>query len=159
MSGPLSRPDPLLRGRQRSAGLLYLIIAKSTIELLLLAGIASYVGWFTFHPLIHGVIDTASAEEVTGWAFNPEAPLASVEVQLFLDGRFFASRMADQARPDLVSAGVTTRPDHGYRFPIPPAALTAGRHTVEVFVLQPALNGYQTLIPLATKPRSFVVDR
>lgn len=159
MSGPLPRPDPLLRGRQRSAGLLYLIIAKSTIELLLLAGIASYVGWFTFHPLIHGVIDTASAEEVTGWAFNPEAPLASVEVQLFLDGRFFASRMADQARPDLVSAGVTTRPDHGYRFPIPPAALTAGRHTVEVFVLQPALNGYQTLIPLATKPRSFVVDR
>ena len=159
MSGPLPRPDPLLRGRQRSVGMLYLIIAKSMIELLLLAGIASYVGWFTFHPLIHGVIDTASAEEVTGWAFNPETPLASVEVQLFLDGRFFASRVADQARPDLVSAGVTNRPDHGYRFPIPPAALTPGRHTAEVFVLQPALSGYRTLVPLTKTPRSFAVDQ
>lgn len=144
---------------QRSATLLYLIITKSLLELLVLAGVASYAGWFTFHPLIHGVIDTANPKEVTGWAYNPMTPDASVEVQLFLDGRFFASRPADQFRPDLVSAGVTARPDHGYTFQLPTDSLAPGRHTAEVFVLQPALNGYRTLIPLTPTPRSFVVDR
>ncbi|MFZ4984394.1 MAG: hypothetical protein ACOYLF_02940 [Blastocatellia bacterium] len=144
---------------QRSAGMLYLIIAKSMIELLLLAGVASYVAWFNFHPLIHGVIDIANAEQVAGWAFNPEVPPEPVEVQLFLDGRFIASQSADKPRPDLIRAGVTTGSHHGYCFTIAPQTLSPGRHIAEVFVVQPALNGYRTLIPLSSPPASFTVER
>lgn len=141
----------------RSVRLLYLIIVKLMIELLLLAGTASYAAWFTFHPLLHGVIDIASGEEVAGWAFNSAAPEGPVEVQLFVDGRFFASQLADAPRPDLVKAGVTKLPGHGYRFPLVPGVLSKGEHRAEVFAVLPAVNGYRTLIPLSGTPLSFTM--
>ncbi|MFN9742883.1 MAG: hypothetical protein ACK562_12350 [Acidobacteriota bacterium] len=147
-----------MRDEDRSTRLFLAVAGKFPLEILLLAAVASYAAWSNFHPLVRGAIDLALPERVAGWAFDPEQPRTPLEVQLFIDGQFRATQRADQPRPDLVAAGATPGPDHGFNFPIPPAALSAGRHTVEVFVLRPALNGYRTLVPLSNEPKSFSIE-
>ena len=147
-----------MRDQDRSTRLFLAVAVKFTLEILLLAAVASYAAWSNFHPLVRGAIDLTLPERVTGWTFDPESPLEALEVQLFIDGRFYAAQRADQPRPDLVAAGAASDPHHGFSFTIAPATLPAGRHRVEVFVLRPALTNHQTLIPLANEPKSFFVE-
>lgn len=142
----------------RTTRLLLAITGKFAVEILLLAAVASYAAWTNFHPLVRGSIDLAGPERVAGWAFDPAAPLETIEVELFIDGRFFASQRADRPRPDLLEAGASPDPDRGFSFPIPADAHGVGTHTVEVFALRPALNGNRTLIPLSREVKSFVVQ-
>lgn len=134
------------------------IILKALLELALLAGIAGYAAWKNFPPSLRGAIDIAGPEQVAGWAIDTESPEACVTVQLFVDGRFVASRIADAPRPDLVRAGVVKnaagKADHGFSFRLD-ANLGPGQHRLQVFVLHEALNGYRTLTPLSTEEKSF----
>ncbi|MFM8394230.1 MAG: hypothetical protein ACKOB4_09950 [Acidobacteriota bacterium] len=147
-----------MREQDRSTRLLLAIAGKLTLEMLLLAAVASYAAWSNFHPLLRGAVDLTTPERVSGWAFDPESPLEPLEVQLFIDGQFYAALRADQPRPDLVQAGAAPDPHHGFSFTIAPATRRPGRHRVEVFVLRAALTNYQTLIPLANEPKSFFVE-
>ena len=135
------------------------IILKALLELALLAGIAGYVAWRNFPPSLRGAIDIAGPEQVAGWAIDSGRPEVCVTVQLFIDGQFVASRIASDPRSDLVRAGVTTIASHGFSFSLDAGMVGPGWHRLQVFVLHEALNGYQTLTPLATEEKSFFRDR
>ncbi|MFZ4627784.1 MAG: hypothetical protein ACOYNR_05575 [Blastocatellia bacterium] len=139
--------------------LLVALLLKALLEIGLLVFLASLTSYVTFPPGLRGAIDRATPAEVRGWAFNEATPRDAVTVQLFLNGRFEASVRADSPRPDLVTAGVTSSPGHGFVFSLEGAALAPGPHRVEVFALHFPPGGTRVLIPLSTSPRSFWVER
>jgi hypothetical protein len=53
---------------------------------------------------------------VAGWAIDPNSPDDALEVQLFIDEKLVASKLADEERTDLVRAGVTPTKNHGFNF-------------------------------------------
>ena len=63
-------------------------------------------GAAAWRPLLRGAIDVADQTRVAGWAVAPEAPEVALEVQLFIDGKLVASKLADEERVDLVRSGV-----------------------------------------------------
>ena len=141
------------------SSLLYAVLAKTFLEIALLCVAASVATFASFHPGVRGAIDVVDGGQVAGWAYDPDTPLTPVEVQLFIDGRFYAAQTADRPRPDLVRAGATVKPTHGFEFPLSSFLPARGRHTVEVFVRRMALGGHQTLIPLTNREKSFWLER
>src|SRR5579871_5759052 len=55
-----------------------------------------------------GNLDLFTIEEVSGWAWDPARPKASVVVELLDDDRVIATKTADEFRPDLLDAGFGT---------------------------------------------------
>src|SRR5882672_723808 len=98
--------------------LFHALIAKSLAETILVAtlGIVFYLS--AFPPYFHGWGE-ASPSGIAGWAVDRSTPERRVEVQLFIDGKFFATCTANQWRPDLVSAGWARDEQHGYSFAPP----------------------------------------
>lgn len=139
--------------------LLVALLLKALLEMGLLVSLASLTTSLTFPPGMRGAIDRTTSTEIRGWAFNEATPRDVVTVQIFLDGQFLASVRADAPRPDLVTAGVTSSPRHGFVFSLEGAVLAPGPHRVEVFALHFAPGGNRVLIPLSTSPRSFSVER
>ena len=135
------------------------LLIKAFLEISLLVILASLSTWATFPPGIRGAIDHATSLEVAGWAVDAGDPGRAVVVQLFLDGEWIASRTADAVRPDLVTAGASPTPNHGFLFRLADHSLPPGPHQVEVFVLHSAPGGKRVLLPLSEAPRSFWVDR
>lgn len=146
-------------GSAITSRLLVALLLKALVEIGLLVFLASLTTSLTFPPGMRGAIDRATSTEVRGWAFNEVTPRDAVTVQIFLDGQFLASVRADAPRPDLVTAGVTSSPGHGFVFSLEGATLAPGPHRVEVFALHFAPGGTRVLIPLSTSPRSFWVER
>jgi hypothetical protein len=64
---------------------------------------------------------------------NEAAPMTSVEVQLYVDNRFVADKMADISRPDVVAAGRAKSDKCGFNFELPP--LEKGEHGAQVYVV------------------------
>ncbi len=139
----------------RTMRILCAIIAKAMIEIVLFAGIASYVAWENFHPLVRGSLDLVGVDQISGWAADPGSGEDPVEVQIFIDGRFHAAQTAVNPRPDLVVAGATSTSAHGFSFDLRTARLPRGLHTLNVFVVRKGLNGHLVLIPLSDDERSF----
>lgn len=63
-----------------------------------------------------GFLDTVNYSWGGGWAYDPDAGTTPIEVHIYVDGRFYTSKLANEYRPDLVSAGVAPDPYHGYTF-------------------------------------------
>ncbi|MFC6791438.1 Hint domain-containing protein [Methylobacterium komagatae] len=70
---------------------------------------------------IDGYLERVSREQISGWAWFPEQPHASVVLELVLDGDVVATFPADQYRVDLHFAGIGTG-RHAFNFRMPPAA-------------------------------------
>lgn len=135
--------------------LLHAIITKSMLELIALCVIASLAAWLHFNPQLRGAVDVADTQRVAGWAADPLSPGEALEVQLFIDGNFSAARRANEKRDDLVSAGATRFPYHGFTFPLESLRLKTGQHLAQVYVVRPASSGSRILLPLAEKPLLF----
>eukprot|EP00946_MAST-07B_sp_MAST-7B-sp1_P001728 g1728.t1 len=91
-----------------------------------------------------GNVDSFVAAEATvrGWAVDsalPKRGWAPVVVVAFVDGEAVSSTVADQSRPDLVSAGVAPNPEHGFSLTIPQSAFSRlqsnGRHVLLVRIV------------------------
>ncbi len=65
--------------------------------------------------------------------------------------------LADEERIDLVSAGVTSNPNHGFNFDLTQIKLAPGRHTAQVYALRPAAGANKILLPIAKQPCVFEV--
>ena len=69
----------------------------------------------------------------------PKRGWAPVVVVAFVDGEAVSSTVADQSRPDLVSAGVAPNPEHGFSLTIPQSAFSRlqsnGRHVLLVRIV------------------------
>ncbi|MEP6706496.1 MAG: hypothetical protein ABJC05_03195 [Pyrinomonadaceae bacterium] len=130
-----------------------LLIAKSIIETLLVGAIAVVFYLSLFPPFFRGWGETAP-HEIAGWAVNQNSPWERVQVQLFIDGGFVATAVANRSRPDVQAAGWSADEWHGYFFPAPP--LTPGEHVAQVYAMHGA--GTRRTLQLLGDPIRFVVD-
>ena len=99
--------------------LTYYLIAKSIIDVLLIAILALGFYLAAFNPNFHGWVDDANARWVRGWVINRAAPVEDVEAQLYIDGRFIESQTANQSRPDIVASHLAESEQHGFFFLTP----------------------------------------
>lgn len=153
-------PTPLERAAPTVATkLLRAILAKSFLELLFICAVITYAAFVNFSPLLRGAIDVADQNHVAGWAHDPLTPAESLDVQLYIDGQFIAAQRADDLREDLVKAGATKHPRHGFRFDLQPVSLANGQHTAQVYALRTAGGTNKMLLPLSKDPMRFEVER
>src|SRR6266542_5713999 len=101
------------RMKTPSTSLVHVLIGKSLLESLLIGVLAVFTFISILPPYFHGwgeVTDTG----ISGWVVNNQAPWDHVEVQLFVDGIFMASSVANAPPPALLSAGSSTAEWHAY---------------------------------------------
>jgi hypothetical protein len=71
-----------------------------------------------------------STVSVRGWTFDPNAPTTSINVHVYIDGRFSAAVPANQPRPDVPRVHPGAGPATGYGGTLP---ASPGKHTVCVY--------------------------
>lgn len=131
--------------------LLRAVIAKAGLEFLVVIIAVSLAAYSHLNPPIRGAIDVADATRIAGWAYDPREPNARLEVQLFIDGQFVATRRAEEPREDLVRAGAAQNAQHGFTFSVPALQLAAGRHSVAVYALRAGGGRNKSLLALTKK--------
>jgi hypothetical protein len=134
--------------------LVHVLIAKSLAETILVAMVTVAFFFSAFPPYFHGWGE-ATPHAISGWVVNQSAPWERVEVQLFVDGRFVASGLANQSRQDVVVAGWSRDEWHGYVFPA--VSLPTGPHEARVYALHASGHGIRQTLQLVGDPIRFVV--
>ena len=133
------------------------LLIGSTIGASLVVGAVSVVLYYIFFPpYFRGWGELTPDGAVAGWVVNQAEPSARVEVQLFIDGRFVASRIAELPRPDVVAAGWTRDDRCGYEFPLP--ALSPGEHESRVYAVHIVKGGAYRTLQLSGNPLRFRID-
>jgi hypothetical protein len=138
-----------------STSLVHVLIGKSILETLLIGVLAVFTFISILPPYFHGwgeVTDTG----ISGWVVNDRAPWDRVEVQLFVDGKFVASRVANESRRDVLLAGWSKDEWHGYTFTV--TSMSEGLHEARVYALHDSGNGTRKTLQLVGDPIRFVVD-
>jgi len=87
---------------------------------------------------------------------NSSDPWRRVEVQLFIDGKFVGTQLAQQSRPDVLAAGWSRDEWNGYNFVV--SGLSAGTHEARVYALHSSGNGARYTLQLLGDPIRFEVD-
>ncbi len=65
-----------------------------------------------------GYLDYVDQSGGYGWTYDEDAGAQAIDVHIYIDGRLYTVVTANLNRPDLVNAGVTPDPYHGYSFTI-----------------------------------------
>lgn len=147
---------PLTDG-QVASRLLKAVSIKMLIEIIFVCIVVSLAASRTFHPFLRGALDMVNSARVAGWASDPTSLDEPLEVQLFVDGAFVAATRAVEVRHDLVAAGATTGPEHGFSFALKAANLAPGLHFAQVYAVRPSIGSSLTLIPISKQPVKFEV--
>lgn len=137
-----------------STSLVHVLVGKSIAETLLVGALAVFTFMTVLPPYFHGWSEITEAG-ISGWAVNNAAPWDRVEVQLFVDGRFHATSLASEPRPDVARAGWAKDQWHGYSFPL--TSLPAGYHEARVYALHDSGGGARKSLQLLGDPVQFVV--
>jgi hypothetical protein len=135
--------------------LINLLLGKSILETLFVAALAVVVWTNAFPPTFHGWGEAIASQAIAGRAVNNAAPWERVEVQLFIDGKLYASQVAQLSRPDVVTAGWAKDEWHGYDFTV--KELAPGRHEARVYALH--RSGQRMTLQLLGDPIPFAVDQ
>ena len=138
-----------------STTLVNVLIGKSILETLLVGGLAVFSLMTILPPYFHGWGEVTNSG-ISGWAVNNASPWERVEVQLFVDGKFFAAGVADKYRPDVSAAGLANDPWHGYVFPI--TSLAVGSHEARVYAVHDSGRGARKSLQLLGDPIPIVVN-
>ena len=96
-----------------------------------------------------GYLDHAAPDAIFGWAYDADAPSVPVEVHIYVDDVPTVALTANQHRGDLVAAGISPDPYHGFGWV--PEGLSPGTHTIAAY----AINIGGGVNPLLPAPRSF----
>jgi hypothetical protein len=136
----------------KQSGLVNILIGKSVIETALIGAVAILFFAEAFPPFFHGWGE-ATSKSISGWAVNNAAPWERVEVQLFIDGMFVANQRASLSRPDVLAAGWSSDPWHGYEFEV--RSLAPGEHEARVYALHSSRDGTRRTLQLLGDPISF----
>jgi len=132
--------------------LVNLLIAKSIIETIFVSTIAVVVYVKLFPPTFHGWGEAvAASQSISGWAVDDADPWRRVEVQLFVDGKFVGTTVAQLSRPDVMTAGWSKDEWHGYEFVV--TGLTEGMHEAKVYALH--RSGERYTLQLLGNPITF----
>jgi hypothetical protein len=100
----------------------------------------------TINYLPIGTLDQANQTQIAGWVYDQNVGSNPIDVHIYIDNKFAGSTTANQSRSDLVSAGVTPDPNHGFSFSTP-FGLSVGKYTINVYAINqpqgtnPELNG------------------
>ena len=133
-----------------------LLIVKSILDTVLVATIAVVVYLNAFPPTFHGWGEAVVQERrIAGWAVNDADPWQRVEVQLFIDGKFAGTQVAQLSRPDVVAAGWARDEWHGYSFDV--NDLAAGTHEARVYAVHASGKGARYTLQLLGDPIKFEV--
>ncbi len=103
---------------------------------------AIHYGQLEAAPALKGTLDTASCDDVTGWAQNPDKAASSISVTLTFDAALgkagAASRVlpADVARKDL--CGPLGSCNHGFATPMPLGLQDGKAHTLYAYATDPS---------------------
>jgi|GEM_PF-427955 len=81
-----------------------------------------------------GYLDYVDQYSGSGWAYDEDAGTQAIDVHIYIDGRLSTTVTANMSRPDLVNAGVTPDPNHGYSFTITGIDLTRA-HEIVVYAI------------------------
>ena len=138
-----------------SARLAHILIGKSIVETLVVGALAVFTFITVFPPYFHGWAELTESG-ISGWAVNSASPWERVEVQLFIDGTFVASAIADQPRPDVLAAGWAKDQWHGYNFRQP--RQSPGYHEADIYVLHDSGSGKRKSLQLVGQRIVFVVN-
>lgn len=124
----------------------HLLIAKSISETIFIAALAAGYYLRTTPPVYHGWSEV-TAQGVAGWVVSRADSSRIIEVQMYVNGEFFASTVASAARPDVVAAGRAESEHCGFVFHT--SSLGEGVHEARIFAVH-KLDGAaspRTLIP------------
>ena len=132
--------------------LVNLLIAKSILETIFVGTIAVVTYVKLFPPTFHGWGEAVPAtQSISGWAVDNADPWRRVEVQLFIDGKFVGTGVAQLSRPDVMAAGWAKDEWHGYEFVL--TGLSDGMHEARVYALH--RNGDRYTLQLLGNPITF----
>jgi hypothetical protein len=137
-----------------STNLVHALIGKAILETLLVGSLAIVAFLTVLPPSFHGWGEVTDYG-VAGWAVNGGSPWERVEVQLFIDGNFSATQVANGSRPDVSSAGWALDQWHGYAFKID--SLSAGPHEARVYALRTSRHGTKKSLQQLGTPIPFIV--
>ena len=140
-------PSPPPAARRRLAGVL---IGKAFLELLLLAALVVGFAYSAFPSFVEGGLDTVDVRGVSGWAIDRARPGEKVEVQLYLDGRFVASAVADRPLTGVFALGGAGVDGHGFVFKFDPPR--AGGEEASVYVVRASDGGARRTQGLVAGP-------
>ena len=138
-----------------STSLVNVLIGKSLLEVLLVGALAVFTFINILPPFFHGWGEVTNTG-ISGWVVNNAAPWDRVEVQLFVDGKFVAAKVANESRRDVMTAGWSKDEWHGYTFPI--TSLNAGLHEARVYALHDSGQGKRKTLQLVGNPIRLQVD-
>jgi hypothetical protein len=135
--------------------LVNLLVAKSILETIFVGTLAVVVYTKLFPPTFHGWGEAiVEARSISGWVVDDTNPWQRVEVQLFIDGKFVGTQVAQLSRPDVVAAGWAKDEWHGYSFVV--NGLGAGTHEARVYALHQ--HGDRYTLRMLGDPIPFEVD-
>lgn len=141
-----------------SPSLVHVLIGKSILETLLVGALAVFTFITILPPYFHGWGEVTNTG-ISGWVVNDAAPWDRVEVHLFVGGRFVASTLATQPRPDVFAAGWSKDPWHGYTFPFASVtSLPRGLQEARVYALHDSGGGKRKSLQLVGMPLPVFVD-
>ena len=138
-----------------STTLVHVLIGKSILETLLVGALALFGFMSVLPPYFHGWGEFTQGS-IAGWVVNDAAPWDRVEVQLFIDGKFVATMLANESRPDVFAAGWSRDEWHGYSFRV--CELPHGRHEARIYALHDSSGGVRKSLQLLGDPIPFVAD-
>jgi hypothetical protein len=139
-----------------STSLVHVLIGKSILETLLVGALAVSTFMTILPPYFHGWGEVTNTG-ISGWVVNDAKPWDRVEVQLFVDGKFVASRVANESRSDVFTAGWSKDEWHGYTFRL--TSLDEGLHEARVYALHDSGGGIRKSLQLLGDPIRFRVDQ
>ena len=121
--------------------LVNLLIAKSILETIFVGTIAVVTYVKLFPPTFHGWGEAVAASQtISGWAVDNSDPWRRVDVQLFIDGKFVGTAVAQLSRPDVMAAGWAKDEWHGYEFVL--TGVSDGMHEARVYALHRSGDRY-----------------
>jgi len=146
----------LLLMKRPSSNLINALIAKGIVEALFVGVIAVGFHLSAFPPTFHGWGEAVYlSRSISGWAINDANQSERVEVQLFVDGKFAGTQVANLSRPDVKAAGWAIDEWHGYSFQL--AEVSAGSHEAQVYAVHPSGSGARYTLQLLGDPIVFSV--
>ena len=137
--------------------LVNLLLAKSILETIFVSVLAVVVYTKLFPPTFHGWGEAVvEAKMISGWVVNNAKPEDRVEVQLYIDGNFRNRTGAYDPRPDIVAAGWSKDPWHGFNFWV--SKLPPGAHEAKVYAVHRSHDGTRYTLQLLGDPIHFETD-
>lgn len=141
------------RARASRGRVAKLVAAKLALDLLFVGGFALYTHAVTFGRDFDGALEHADGRGARGWVVDLERPGEPVEIQLFENGRFVASTVAEEFRTDTDRSTAHGAGRRGFTFKFERDLY--GEHTVRVYAVRTGRGGERRLLQAVGEPVNF----